>query len=309
MDRIQKGITPYNKHAEQLDRDDPQMAYICRLFACTYGFRLKSQLNDSNPEIRNFLLSLLDRVEKDKKNLQPFDQLRYATDFAYNHFEAAEKEFRSGNITKNTAFKFLASSVFFDVLKQFYDNFELPLNILKLQSYCKWNARQITESLKQGIKPEPGISLEEFEKNFQEQEENSPSPVAPSTRAATSKAQPPTLTPTEKAPIAKGSLLSTTSLPPAPKVGSGLVKSAPNQPNGDNAAPNGSEKPKKKQLIAYEEVNPFQGMFDDADVDSALKHARYAVSAIQLEDTQTALKNIDFALGVLSKYANNTRQY
>jgi len=56
-----KPIHPYLIHGNQLEKHDPLMSYYCRLYGLQEGMKLGNQ-----PEIKRFLLSLMEILEKQK---------------------------------------------------------------------------------------------------------------------------------------------------------------------------------------------------------------------------------------------------
>jgi vacuolar protein sorting-associated protein VTA1 len=72
-----KAILPYIRRAEELDKDVTRpesklIAYFCRQYAMELGIKLRE--NDTSPEATEFLLSLMDKLEREKNDLPSFTQ-------------------------------------------------------------------------------------------------------------------------------------------------------------------------------------------------------------------------------------------
>jgi vacuolar protein sorting-associated protein VTA1 len=149
-----KPVTPYIKHSQQLEKHDSLMAYYCRYYAAQLGIKLR-QGQPGDAAVKKYLHILLDQLEADKKKIgtlldEEAMQKDYVEGFALKVFDIADNEDRAGHITKDTAKNFYASSVFFDVLKQFGD---VTDDITEKQKYAKWRAAEITKAIKSGVPP------------------------------------------------------------------------------------------------------------------------------------------------------------
>ena len=72
---IFKPMTPFIRRAEELDRDITRgetklVAHYCRQFAMEMGIQLRA--DDASEESTQFLLSLMDSLEQEKKTMPPF---------------------------------------------------------------------------------------------------------------------------------------------------------------------------------------------------------------------------------------------
>ncbi|ELR21612.1 uncharacterized protein ACA1_228930 [Acanthamoeba castellanii str. Neff] len=145
-----KQLAPILKHSAQLRGQVPVMSYLCSLYAVQLGLKIKG----NDPASKTFLFGLMDRLEQHRAELgsalsQIPDQKAFATNFAVKVFGHADDEYRDGLATRDTAKNFYASTVFFDVLRQFDD--PLPEEIENMRKYAKYSAVQITKAIKQGI--------------------------------------------------------------------------------------------------------------------------------------------------------------
>lgn len=72
-----KSILPYLRRADELERDDSRqdskiIAFFCRQYAMEMGIKLRE--NDSSSEATEYLLGLMDRLERDKAQLPQHSQ-------------------------------------------------------------------------------------------------------------------------------------------------------------------------------------------------------------------------------------------
>lgn len=115
-----KSITQYIKRAEELEKDvsNPDskvMAYFC------YKFAAEKAMLQKSAAIMPFLLTLMDKLEKQNKDLNISNDKGsiICESFALSVFERAAGEDQAGASTKSTAKLFYAAGTFFDALEQF----------------------------------------------------------------------------------------------------------------------------------------------------------------------------------------------
>jgi vacuolar protein sorting-associated protein VTA1 len=101
-----KAITPFIRRAEELDKDvsraeSKMVAYYCRQYAMELGIQLRSQ--DASDEATQYLLSLMESLESEKKSLPVHTQEEgrlICMQFAYDIFMRADEEDRAGQANK-----------------------------------------------------------------------------------------------------------------------------------------------------------------------------------------------------------------
>ncbi|TBU63682.1 Vta1 like-domain-containing protein [Dichomitus squalens] len=156
-----KSIAPYLQRADETASADPVISYWCAYYAAQQGIALK--VKDS--AARHFLFDLLGLLEKIKSDIGPNDAVHdepasaaYVENFALRVFAGADNEDRNGNITKNTARKFLAAANFLEILRTFdaeKTTIDLPDIEAKIK-YAKWKAADIAKAFREGRRPTPG---------------------------------------------------------------------------------------------------------------------------------------------------------
>eukprot|EP01080_Neovahlkampfia_damariscottae_P003499 gene3499-6147_t len=157
-----KTITPYIQRANELTDKAPMVAYYCRSYALELGIGLAK-----DEESKKYLISMMDRLENDKKALNPNpDEGKAVVEiFALKMFKKADDGDRAGNYTASIAKLYYASSILMQATKQFG---EMSEDIDEKLQYAKWRAAEISKSLKTGIPPTapPGSEEPQQEDDF-----------------------------------------------------------------------------------------------------------------------------------------------
>jgi len=99
-----KSLRPYLQHAKQVGNFEPLIAYYCRYYAVQLGTEILSQ--DSSPDVKNTVITLLDKLEQEKRQLierlrDPENGAPYVTNFALQIFDKADTEDQEGKATKS----------------------------------------------------------------------------------------------------------------------------------------------------------------------------------------------------------------
>ncbi|KAL0951568.1 hypothetical protein HGRIS_008250 [Hohenbuehelia grisea] len=153
-----KAISPFLQRADELQKQDPIMAYWCTYHAAQVGISIKAKDNAS----RNVLFDLLGVLERMKEEIGPSDAVdveaasaAYVENFALRVFNMADNEDRKGNATRSTAKKFLAAANFLEVLKVFPQTYVTDTNEEKAR-YARWKAVDIAKAFREGRQPTAG---------------------------------------------------------------------------------------------------------------------------------------------------------
>jgi len=265
-----KCVKPFLQHAQQVGNFDPVIAYHCRHYAAQLGSEQYRQ--NPTPDIKMALLSLLERLEKDKKALgdqldAPENHAPRVREYALKIFEKAVAEDCQGNADQNTARSFYATTILINVLKLFLkENESLDDEILEKQQYAKFKAADINTALKMGKKPTKGLPKKPEEL---EQEANLPSPPREISERVGPKGEPPSS--------------SFETDPPEPPA-------APEKPANDD---------RNYVPLAYTQ-SAYDTMGVPADnIDAAHKFSRHACSALQFDDYTNAISCLCKALNAL----------
>lgn len=140
------------QRADEVQHHDKRVAYYCRLYAMEEG--LKVPAKERSKDMNALLLSIMNQLEKDKKELQlsPDDNL-HMEGFAQSVFARADKQDRAGRADLSTAKTFYAAGIFIEVLRQFGD---LQPDLEEKQRYAFFKAADIRKALNAGRRPTAG---------------------------------------------------------------------------------------------------------------------------------------------------------
>ncbi|KAI7888800.1 Vta1 like-domain-containing protein [Mucor mucedo] len=268
-----KYITPYVQRGQELATRDPVVSYYAQYYAAKLAIARGPRTKETN----EYLSHLLDALETQKKTIGENEAITddlvgyaHVENFALKIFLNADNEDRSGKSSKKTAKTFLAASIFLELLKTFGD---LDPEVEAKIKYSKWKAADIMKALREGRVPTPGSPGEE------EQSENIPSisefPSPPSNFTA---------------PLPPSNTSDVTHTPPQ------LPKPVTSQPSA-NSQPHVTAKPPvifQPTIVANPAVAPQLATpvnlntVGDAQIASAQKNAKWAISALDYEDIKTA---------------------
>ncbi|KAK9372564.1 Vta1 like-domain-containing protein [Lipomyces chichibuensis] len=301
-----KFITNFVKRANELENSDPVISYYCKYYAIEEA--LAAKVHQTDPSAAEYITNLLDAVEKDKSNLNDRDTITdemvgqaYVERFATRVFANADKDIINKKVTRTTAPNLLAASNFLELLKLFGDPDQGLLDRIK---YCKFHAARILKSYASGEDPN------EYELPEVTSEGHALEPESTKIDNISSSIQRVSLDGTSSV----HSLSSTPSLPMpssppllAPGVFPVAVASAPPltfappvaAPRLASASPPQSYHHQQQHQVSKTEV---QQIMDEAERFSlAQKHSRYAISALNYEDVDTAVKELKAALKLLGE--------
>ncbi|XP_060836576.1 vacuolar protein sorting-associated protein VTA1 homolog [Rhopalosiphum padi] len=269
-----KKIQHHLKIALEHDSKDPVISYWCRL----YALQTALTLDKSSKDAKQFLVSLMDWLEKQKNNLKDNDMITIETaaqahieNYAVKLFNFADGMDRQANYNKNIVKLFFTAGLLMDVLSVFGDVSE---EITNTQKYAKWKATYIHNCMKNGETPTPGPPLTESGQigfNIPNQSEdiqqptNNFVPVTPTTHTYEDY---PASTPNEYQKIPNMSTISPTEIQP-------IV----------------SEKP--ALLRDGIQLSPSQ-------ITKAQKYCKFAASALTYDDVSESIANLQKALKLLT---------
>lgn len=318
---------------KELEKRDPVISYYCKL----HGVQqiLGQNLHQSSSEVAEFSSNLLDEVERFKNEALADEKYQsiindeqtaqvYVENFALKVFAKADNEVREQRTTKGTPTTFLAAAVFLDTLKVFQN--PLEAHVQDKIKYAKFHAARIMKAFKNDEDPnlyeppkEEGEddaierelgTIEVLDGQEKTVEDEEPAPVQPAQPSSFLEDEPPKdnlglpeappvlpKAPAD-APIGKHGV----SLPSAPSIPPPRPESPEKEPEPQPPAPAPAPAP----------VAPPSRPISKQDVDSivqqsniiseAQKRAKYAISALNYEDVDTARAELESALNMLAKY-------
>ncbi|CAG7728702.1 unnamed protein product [Allacma fusca] len=149
-----KALNHYLKVASEHETRDPVVAYWARFYAVQLGLTI----DKSSPEAKMLLFSIVDWLEKRKKELN--DEAinteavgeAHIENYAVKIFSWADGQERNSVHNKNVVKAFYSAGILFDILSNFTK--ELSEDFEKMRKYAKWRAAYIHNCLKNGEVPE-----------------------------------------------------------------------------------------------------------------------------------------------------------
>lgn len=259
-----KGIAYFIKVATEHENRDPVISYWTRLNALQNGMKLDRKSKES----LGVLMPLMDWLEKEKSVLKENEAVTnevvasaHIENYAIKLFSYADREDRAANFNKNVVKAFYTAGILFDTLEVFG---ELTPENKHMRKYSKWKAAYIHNCLKNGQTPTPGPAAnQEFDDAEEEDEED------PSLR--------PTIPPSNDD---GGATAATSQLPPIH-----------HQPPPPAAVPPPMQPPPSTP----------RDIVDPAVTTKAQKYCKYASSALDYDDKNTAIDNLTKALNLLTQ--------
>lgn len=286
-----KPIQHYLRTAQELDKREPVVAYYCRLYAMQTGMKIDSK----NPECRKFLCKLMDQLEAMKKQFGDNEAITqeivgsaHVENYALKMFLYADNEDRAGQFHKNMIKSFYTASLLIDVLTVFG---ELTDENVQHRKYARWKATYIHNCLKNGETPQSGPI--EMEEECDDENEQTSSPALSSQESQPSSTFQPSNIPTSNysgiqiPPGAHAPANTPAEVPHSTGVTSNTIQPTPqNVPIVDPSLYNA---PAAGEICLTPE-----------DFARAQKYCKYAGSALQYEDVNTAVQNLQKALKLLT---------
>ncbi|KAM9355177.1 vacuolar protein sorting-associated protein VTA1 homolog isoform 2-T2 [Pholidichthys leucotaenia] len=292
-----KPIQHHLRTAQEHEKRDPVVAYYCRLYAMQTGMKLDSK----TPECRKFLVKLMDQLETMKKELSDNESISqevvgnaHIENYALKLFLYADNEDRAGRFHKNMIKSFYSASLLLDVLSVFG---ELSEENIQHRKYARWKATYIHNCLKNGETPQSGpIGMDEDEEGDEFGAEGFSGMGASQGGSFRGSFRDAPLQPSQGQDLSQV---------PGASPGIGFTPSPGLGPSGRPTTnynnihiPPGAHAPANTPA---ELLPPTGGVqLSPEDFTKAQKYCKYAGSALQYEDVNTAIQNLQKALKLLT---------
>lgn len=251
------------------------------------------KIDSKSPECRKFLSKLMDQLETQKKQLGDCDSITqeivgsaHLENYALKMFLYADNEDRAGRFHKNMIKSFYTASLLLDTLTVFG---ELTEENVQHRKYARWKATYIHNCLKNGVTPESGpvgFEGEEYDEDYEGTSdqgfERTSSTYEPGNMPTSN------FTGIQIPPGAHAPANTPAEVPHSTGVASNPVAdpSPQNIPSVDPSLYNA-------QAQGGNRLTP-------EDFARAQKYCKYAGSALQYEDVNTAVENLQKALKLLT---------
>ncbi|XP_071800994.1 vacuolar protein sorting-associated protein VTA1 homolog [Asterias amurensis] len=283
-----RAVRPYLLLAKDHDKRDPLVAYFCRRYAMETSLALDKQ--DKSPDHRAFLFSLMDMLEKSKKEQGSNEILAselasqaHVENCALKIFVYADNEDRAGRFHKAMVKSFYKSGLLFDVMQTFG---ELSDELQKTKKYAKWKVTYITGCQKRGETPHAG-PLDEEEEGGAAFPDNLSFPTNPDQPSSSSFPPPASSNPPPQQPSSAFPPVNQHLIPP----GMHAPPSTPEQPGVyQGGIPGPTQTPPS--------VDGFPKL-STSEFTKAQKYCKYAGSSLQYEDVPSAVGYLEKALRLL----------
>ncbi|GJQ70310.1 hypothetical protein Trydic_g22748 [Trypoxylus dichotomus] len=280
--------------ADEHDERNIVISYWCRMYAVQSAMRIIP--GPKTPEVSQLLIAIMDWLEKAKSEHKDVEGISNETcaqaiieEYALKLFNYAEDQDKESRFDKNMVKAFYKSGILFDVLDQFDNSSE---DIEEKRKYAKWRAAYIHNCLKRGIMPSPGSTivlndkeddytdflpkseLDKIKGKTPEEEENEDPP---------SSSNHPTPTLWSNEPPPQPLLPDIPSQPVMPSPTLPTFPTSPSQYVNPVTPPSGT---------TNVTLSPEQ-------MEKAQKYCKYANSALNYDDVNTAIANLQKALHLL----------
>lgn len=279
---------------------------------------LDSGIHTSDEDIAVLAGELLDYVEAQKKsedenNLKEIVNdkdlsIGYILNFSDTIFNNSLKQITEKRSNKNTGFNLLTSVTFYEILKLFtdYENLQYiidPEELNKRKKYAKFHAARILKSLKNGEDPN------EYTAPVEKKEDDETLPIVepdgsnsdglglPDVKPTIEPSRSPTVDPEEEDDISS-------ILPKPPTSKPKHLDESTSTPDLGLPDTSNLELPKIPQPaspIQQEPVNVEEIIEVNEIYTEAQKHAKFAVSAMNYEDKETSIRELEKAIELLNK--------
>ncbi|KAH3684806.1 hypothetical protein WICPIJ_004221 [Wickerhamomyces pijperi] len=326
---LSKDIITYITRSNELETPEPLISYFCKLYAVEQILNLGLHTGDDS--ISTFAMVLLDSIESFKANPENSElveiindketSIAYVISFANSIFKNSLNQIVNQKSTKGTAMSLLTSTQFFKLLSLWsdrYEELEESEQLTKKVKYAKFHASRILKAFKNGENPndyippvndtETGDLLKEesFSPNVEQTGSNA---TATPSAADISKS-------TESLPLVDKPEVDELGLPSAPKsIGDDKEDDIPlfvdeetqtDEPPVFVLPSTPQEIKTSSEAMTHKTPEPEHHEIDVNQIietgevyAKATKHSKFAISAMNYEDTKTAIKELEAAISLL----------
>ncbi|XP_015784952.1 vacuolar protein sorting-associated protein VTA1 homolog [Tetranychus urticae] len=294
------------KSAGDHEKVDPIVTYWCRL----YAFQLGLSIDKKSPECLNFLTTIMAWLEKEKlvhKDNEAMSNELVAQAHIENHamnlFTRADAEDRSSKAGRNTVKLYFTASQLFDTLNVFG---EVSEEVSQKSKYAKWRAAYITRCIRNGETPLPPEEEGDGDGSSKAYTGENPDPSTQN-NSTVQDIKPNNLDFSPQVPNVSSNYPSPyPGYYPPPGTPSQPPYTPPTQPippQGPSASSYGLPGPAPTAQPSSTATGASRNLDPEALM-KAQKYCKYAGSALQFEDVNTAVMNLEKALALLKTTQN-----
>ncbi|CAB0032051.1 unnamed protein product [Trichogramma brassicae] len=297
-----KPIQPYLKTGKNYQAKDIVVSYWCRLYALQTGLKLSTKTSEET----TFLLSVMDWLEGVKKSNSDNESITneiaaqaYIENWAYKLFTTANTSDRASKFSMSLVLSYYTAGLLYDVLTTFG---ELTEENTTNRKFAQWRATYINNCLKNGETPEPPPVNDDDNTNesiIDSNNDNEDNQAYESDDEALGSSS----TPAQPMQPLMPTMPNVPPLPstpphPTPPTNIGAPFQFPSPPV--------PQQPQVSPAPAPRNPAPTSSVSSDAGVELSLeqstkakKYIKWAGSALDYDDTRTAISNLEKALTLL----------
>lgn len=315
---ISKQLGPYLKRALELQDIKPIVSYYCKFYITDYI--INNKLHLSSPDVANFTLLLLDNMEQCKAQLSELDmQIMQDSAASYDHVqEFAFSVFHKGYLdivnhtTSKATVSVLKSSLEFMTILKYWGE-PLRPEVLKNIKYAKFHISRVLKLYRANQDPNDYMTPEdkEMEQNIDQELATATlsTPTPPSTHLKNTETspepdlpKPPTSLNSQHPELPKPPSFikdeDTSELPQPPTFINDIDPQTPVSPTSSPPLPPPVVKP-QEPARKISKLDIAQILSTEEKIEKTQKLCKFAISALNYEDMETAKLELRKALAIL----------
>lgn len=297
-----KTIQSYIKISNDIEKRDSIVSYWIRLYSTETALRI----DKDSPECKRFLGNMLVWLENFKQLHKDDERVTNQTvgqahfeNYVMNIFNMADSLDRNGEASRKTVSMFFMSSMLFDTMSVFGNN---PDEIQQRAKYAKFKAAYIQKCLKNGQVPKPGpIDNTDLDGSQPSSVPDQPDPSTQQTNTTTNQDYSFTFKPSSGPPPSSTNIPSSPlNLPETPDKDKLGGTSSGNTSISSLSGNNQKDSQGVKASIITTKFHAINGApLKVDDLVKSQKYCKFATSALQYDDVNTAVTNLEKALMLL----------
>eukprot|EP00293_Proteomonas_sulcata_P003472 CAMPEP_0184322410 /NCGR_PEP_ID=MMETSP1049-20130417/124332_1 /TAXON_ID=77928 /ORGANISM="Proteomonas sulcata, Strain CCMP704" /LENGTH=322 /DNA_ID=CAMNT_0026643541 /DNA_START=169 /DNA_END=1137 /DNA_ORIENTATION=- len=311
-----KPIQDFLVKAKQFEKVDPVVSHFCKVYALEKGLQVRDKNDKSTIE---FLMPMMDELEKNKAEYGKVENPKMQVELcALKVFQKADDAYYGGKADLSTVKAFRAANTLMDVCRQWGD---LESDIQEKYLYAKVKAAEIFKAHQEGrvaMPPQPEEIEEIPMAPPPADEDDGPPPPPPDYPPPPDMVDPPSAPdagaddlamhfppPPSSMPPPPSDLPDLPSVPPSvppsapPPVNSGSPPPVVAMPVAPAPAPAPAAVP--RAAVPSYGASKTRSQISTNDMVLAEKNTKFALSALQFDDVDEAVKNLKSALKLLTQ--------
>ena len=297
-----KSLESLAVRADELESVEPSVSYWSRYWIVQRAMSLSKR----SPELDAFLANLLDQLERMKLALSEHPEITNKElgkvkiyDFAMKVFDNADREERARRATSLTAGKFLAAAQFLEVCQVFG---ETSKDINDKRKYSKVQAMRIRGAVVAGIDPNEGRAHDKAQEVAESRSDEIETLMSREIGSSDVGAISGQVEQSDASSNTVATTLNTDKSQSAASIGrvsdEGPLRSSPDPVASETSS---FAEPLLEKRSSETHADNVKHLGQEMDLEASQKHARFAISALNYEDVETAIKELRLALRLLGE--------